>query len=175
MMNTANKMHPEDRANLILFTVTALVVYLAYTHFFVAPQMAAMKAQEQRTALLLDAPSLNDPTALKTPRAQALAAGQRVAFGNAAVAGSIPLTGGRIDDLQLLDYPATLAPNSPKVSLLSPAGTDYPLYAEFGYVRRSGQSVSPAGGRKPSGAMRRRRAVGRGADRSPCPGITARA
>lgn len=134
MMNTGNKMHPDDRRNLVLFTAVALVVYLVYNHYFVEPQMAAMKARQQQAALVQAAPSSNDPTAVKMPRDAALQAGPRVAIGNRAVAGSIALTGGRLDDLELLNYPATIRAADPKVSLFSPSGTAYPMYTEFGWV-----------------------------------------
>ena len=47
--------------------------------------------------------------------------------------GSIALKGGRIDDVRLVKYRETIAPDSPPVPVLSPLGTEHPYYAEFGW------------------------------------------
>ena len=134
MMNKQSQMHPEDRRNMIVFSAMALVAYLLFNHFVMGPQMAAMQVAQKTAAIQATLPSADDPTSLRLPRAEILARGERVPFNNGVVAGTIPLTGGRMDDLELLNYPKTLDPASPKVSLLSPAQGDYPLYAEFGWV-----------------------------------------
>ena len=54
------------------------------------------------------------------------------------VKGSIALTGGRIDDLSLVQYRETTDPKSPAVRLLSPSGSPQPFYAEFGWINASG-------------------------------------
>ena len=50
------------------------------------------------------------------------------------IAGSINLRGGRIDDVSLKNYRETVDPKSPNIVLFSPAGTQNPYYAEFGWV-----------------------------------------
>jgi len=50
------------------------------------------------------------------------------------------LTGGRIDDLSLVQYHETTDPKSPAIELLSPSGSPQPFYAEFGWV--DGSSVN---------------------------------
>ena len=55
--------------------------------------------------------------------------------------GSIALKSGRIDDLVLSKYRETVDPNSPKVTLLSPAGSPDPYFAEFGWVPQSGTQL----------------------------------
>jgi YidC/Oxa1 family membrane protein insertase len=50
------------------------------------------------------------------------------------------LTGGRIDDLSLVQYRETTDPKSPAIELLSPSGSPQPFYAEFGWV--DGSSVN---------------------------------
>lgn len=64
--------------------------------------------------------------------------GERVVIENPRVKGSINLTGGRIDDLILLDYRETIDPASPQIVLLSPESTRDGYYAEFGWVGGAG-------------------------------------
>jgi YidC/Oxa1 family membrane protein insertase len=71
-------------------------------------------------------------------REAAVAAAPRVKIDTPALAGSIALKGGRIDDLSLKRFRETVDPNSPAIVLLSPSGAPHPYYAEFGWV--------PAGG-----------------------------
>ncbi|HYE01285.1 MAG TPA: membrane protein insertase YidC, partial [Alphaproteobacteria bacterium] len=67
-------------------------------------------------------------------REQVVAEGSRVKINTPRLHGSINATGGRIDDLTLADYHTTVDPQSPEVTLLSPAGTQSPYFAEFGWV-----------------------------------------
>lgn len=48
--------------------------------------------------------------------------------------GSMNLRGARIDNLNLSKYKQTLQENSPEVSLLSPAGSETPYFAETGWI-----------------------------------------
>jgi YidC/Oxa1 family membrane protein insertase len=67
-------------------------------------------------------------------REAALARSPRVTINTPAIAGSINLRGGRIDDVSLKNYRETVDPRSANIVLLSPAGTQNPYYAEFGWV-----------------------------------------
>ncbi|MFL4989739.1 MAG: membrane protein insertase YidC, partial [Microvirga sp.] len=67
-------------------------------------------------------------------REAALASSPRVTINTPAIAGSINLRGGRIDDVSLKNYRETVDPRSANIVLLSPAGTQNPYYAEFGWV-----------------------------------------
>ncbi len=71
-------------------------------------------------------------------RAEILARTPRVQIRTARVSGSLSLVGGRIDDLDLLDYKETLSPDSPNVTLFNPAGAPDAYYAIYGWA--------PAGG-----------------------------
>ena len=66
-----------------------------------------------------------------------LEVGARVAIETPRVHGSFALTGGRIDDLWLSDYRETLDDDSPEVLLLSPLGTPWAYYVEFGWAPSS--------------------------------------
>ena len=68
---------------------------------------------------------------------------ERVKIDTPSLKGSINLTGGRIDDLLLADYHETVEPTSPLVELFSPAGSEHPYYADFGWVARPGGPAVP--------------------------------
>src|SRR5581483_3034991 len=66
------------------------------------------------------------------------ASGSRVAIDTPMLDGSIQLKGGKIDDLRLRTYHETTDPKSPEIVLLAPKSTDYPYFAEFGWVGSGG-------------------------------------
>ena len=70
-------------------------------------------------------------------RDEVLEVGARVAIETPRVHGSLALTGGRIDDLWLSDYRETLDDDSTEVLLLSPLGTPWAYYVEFGWAPSS--------------------------------------
>lgn len=67
-------------------------------------------------------------------RAEVLASGPRIQIRTPSLTGSIPLKGGRIDDLVLTKYHETVNRSSPNVVLFSPADAPVPYFAEFGWV-----------------------------------------
>jgi YidC/Oxa1 family membrane protein insertase len=76
-------------------------------------------------------------------RGQALErGGTRIAIQTPSVEGSFLLRGGRIDDLRLKHYRESLDPKSPEIILLSPQGTAYPYYAQFGWVAQPGSKIA---------------------------------
>jgi YidC/Oxa1 family membrane protein insertase len=146
----------EDNRNLIVAIALSLAILLGWQYFFAAPQAERQRqaAQQQSTQVNPTAP--NPPaspsqaggasptvpgTVPSTPaaptvqtREAALASSPRVAIDTPAIAGSINLRGGRIDDVALKNYRETVDPRSPIIVLLSPTGTQNPYYAEFGWV-----------------------------------------
>ena len=75
-------------------------------------------------------------------RASALAASNRVAIDTEDLAGSINLTGARIDDLRLEKYRETVDPASPIITLLSPSGAPGGYYVEHGWAPAAGATVT---------------------------------
>src|SRR5690606_22517018 len=136
---------PEQR-NLILAIVLSVTIIIAFQYFYELPRIQEAQRQQQRTEQVTErAPDQAKPEALApappgTPaapeaaRAEALATTERVAIENARVEGSLALTGGRIDNLVLLDYRETTAPDSENVRLLNPPGAPDTYFAEFGWV-----------------------------------------
>jgi len=67
-------------------------------------------------------------------RKAVIAGSARIPIDAPRVAGSINLTGARLDDLVLKDYREKLDKNSDRVHLLSPAGTEDQYFAQFGWI-----------------------------------------
>jgi YidC/Oxa1 family membrane protein insertase len=147
----------EDNRNLILAIALSLAVLLGWQYFFAAPQAERQRQaaqQQQSTQVNPNAPNPpaspsqaggaaptvpgTVPSAPAAPavetREAALARSPRVAIDTPAIAGSINLRGGRIDDVALKNYRETVDPRSQNIVLLSPAGTQNPYYAEFGWL-----------------------------------------
>ena len=147
----------DDNKNLIVAIVLSMAVLLGWQYFFAAPEAERQRLaaqQQQSTQVNPNAP--NPPaspsqaggaaptvpgTVPGTPvapavetREAALARSPRVTINTPAIAGSINLRGGRIDDVSLKNYRETVDPRSANIVLLSPTGTQNPYYAEFGWV-----------------------------------------
>jgi len=86
------------------------------------------------------------PTPEAAPAAGAAAAAEtaaRVEIDTPSLKGSLNTAGGRIDDLLLADYRVTVDPSSPLVRLFSPAGSEHPYFADFGWVAERGGPAVP--------------------------------
>lgn len=146
-----------DGVNLIAAMLLCLAVMVGWQYFFVAPQVEAQrKAAAERAAQQPTAPT---PTAPTVPGAPPLSpatltpgqtipletalktGGERVAFDNPKVDGSIRLTGAQIDYLRLKDYRATVDPKSAEIVFLTPHGTDIATFAEIGWTRAPGSAT----------------------------------
>ncbi|MFL5194410.1 MAG: membrane protein insertase YidC [Microvirga sp.] len=147
----------EDNRNLIVAIALSLAILLGWQYFFAAPQAEKQRqAAQQQQSTQVNPTAPNPPpspsqaggasptvpgTVPSTPmapavetREAALARSPRVAIDTPAIAGSINLRGGRIDDVALKNYRETVDPKSPIIVLLSPTGTQNPYYAEFGWI-----------------------------------------
>src|SRR5690606_30061080 len=141
-----------------LAIVLSMVVLFAWQCFVAGPQMeqaqrrAAIEAEQQAAAdqglatpsAGEGAPVIRDGTGAQVfaDRADAIAASPRVAIDTPALAGSINLRGARIDDLRLKQYRETVDPDSPIITLLSPAGAPGAYYAEQGWAPAAGADVA---------------------------------
>ncbi|MBM3487499.1 MAG: membrane protein insertase YidC, partial [Alphaproteobacteria bacterium] len=63
-----------------------------------------------------------------------LAAEPRIRIETEKLRGTLSLKGGRIDDLTLTEYRETVKPDSPPITLLSPAGTPGAFFAQLGWI-----------------------------------------
>jgi YidC/Oxa1 family membrane protein insertase len=152
-----------DQNNLFYAIALSLVVLISWQYFFATSFLgkpAAPKTSEigaSQAGIAASGTEIIRPRAqaLETPaaampgtersrqfsRQQALAGSQRVSIDTPRLRGSIALTGGRIDDLSLVQYRETTAPKSPAIELLSPSGSPQPFYAEFGWVDASSTNL----------------------------------
>ncbi len=74
---------------------------------------------------------------------EALKKDKRLDIANAKILGSLRLKGARFDDISLNNYKQTLAEDSKDVELLSPAATQAPYYAEFGWLANASNLKLP--------------------------------
>lgn len=76
-------------------------------------------------------------------REAALATTQRVKIDTPSLAGSINLTGARIDDVRLKHYHLTVDDNSPIIELLNPSALPNGQYAELGFIGNEATGAVP--------------------------------
>jgi YidC/Oxa1 family membrane protein insertase len=160
-----------DQKNMILAIVLSAIVLFAWQFFIGMPQMEKQRQQAQQQQQQAQAPGTPAPGTTPAPgaapgtapvpgqpgappsavpvsptgqvftRETVLAASPRIAIDTPQVKGSIALKGARLDDLALTQYRETVDPKSPAIVLLSPAGTEHPFYAEFGWVPGAGTTA----------------------------------
>ena len=137
--------------NILLAIALSAAVLFLWQYFVATPSMKAEQARQQQLAKQTGAskpapapstapgnapglPGIASSNARLSRSAALKAGGARVKIDTAMVDGSILLRGARLDDLRLKKYRETVDPKSPEIVLLAPKGTDYPYYAEFGWV-----------------------------------------
>jgi YidC/Oxa1 family membrane protein insertase len=140
----------DQSKNLILATALSFLVILVWFLLFPPEEQAPNPAPPAGTAADgtvappaapgTAAPQLGAPAA--RPIETALAASQRLPIRTPRLEGSLSLTGGRIDYLELTDYKETIDPDSPIVTLLRPSGTEHAYYALYGWAPSAGIDAS---------------------------------
>jgi YidC/Oxa1 family membrane protein insertase len=155
----------ETNRNMIIAIVLSVVVLFGWQFFIAGPQLQRQQQQAEIAAQQaaaanpgLATTSSAAPGSTTTPatntgattsngagsftdRAAAIAASQRVTIDTPTVKGSINLTGGRLDDLELKKYTETVDPTSPIITLLTPSGAPNAYYVEQGWAPASGSST----------------------------------
>src|SRR5690606_4193320 len=128
-----------DNRNVIIAIVLSMVVLFGWQFLVAGPQMeraqqqAQIAAEQAQAEAALATPTTTvdingapvpaaDGNAVYADRAAAIAATQRVIIDTEDLHGSINLTGARLDDLELKQYRETVDPESPIITLLTPAG-----------------------------------------------------
>ncbi len=130
--------------NLLLAIALCAAVLFLWQYFVATPSLKQEQARQAHLSAQVKKPqTASAPGALPSLAAgdQHLArtaalkvGGPRIAIDTPMVDGSILLKGARLDDLRLKKYRETTDPKSPEIVLLAPKSTDYPYYAEFGWV-----------------------------------------
>ncbi|WP_193337186.1 membrane protein insertase YidC [Devosia beringensis] len=146
-----------DNRNVILAIVLSMIVLFGWQFFIAGPQLeraqqqaqiAAEQAQSEATpaatAVAAGTPGTvaADGTVFYADRAEAIGASERVTIDTPDLHGSINLTGARLDDLELKQYQETVDPDSPIITLLTPAGVPNAYFAEQGFVPAAGTTVA---------------------------------
>ena len=133
-----------DQKNLIVAIVMSVLIIIGWQALFPPAKPPVNNTTQQQTAPQPGTPAPSGqpaaPGAQTAPAAaqvvslkEALERSPRVTFDTPELLGSIALTGARIDDVRLVKYRETIDPKSDPVPVLSPAGTEHPYYAEFGW------------------------------------------
>src|SRR3569623_793851 len=141
-----------NRNNMFLAIALSAMVIFAWQYFVVTPQMKADQARQAELAKQAKkhpgaappgaapgtVPGMPGGTVVHMSRVAALKqSGARVAIDSPLLDGSIALKGAKLDDLRLKKYHETLDPKSAEIVLLAPKGTDYPYYAQFGWIGKN--------------------------------------
>jgi YidC/Oxa1 family membrane protein insertase len=136
-------MHPQDMRNLIIFVVASILLWLTFDHFILEPRMEQIRKQQQQAdaagsktvpAGKGDRPGNSSSNAQAIqPRRDVLKAGKRIPIESRAISGSLPLTGKRLNDIELKRYKQTVDGDTPVV-LFAPAGTERAHFAEAGWI-----------------------------------------
>lgn len=135
MQQDPNKMHPDDKRNLIIFGLCSLLLWVSYDYFVLKPKAEQMRAaQEISKQVAVSTQSQNGMLeAVERPREEIITETKRVPIQTDLINGSINLTGARLDDVALLEHFKTIDKLENSV-VLSPAGTPHPKYVEQGWV-----------------------------------------
>jgi len=140
-----------DNKNLILAAVLSMAVVFAWQMFFVTPPLpvdpAAVEGQAGAVpGATVEGGAAASATETVQTRGEALATAPRVPIATGALSGSVALTGGRLDDLHLLQYRETLEPDAETVVLLNPAGGPAPYFVDYGWRRTVDSDPGPLPG-----------------------------
>ena len=141
----------DNQRNLILAIVLSALVLLGWStisnKYFPVANPPATKIVDGKTVAITPS-DLPAPTTAPVvqDRAKVIAATPRIAIRTPKLAGSINLTGARIDDLVLSTYRETIETNAPPIRLLAPAGSADAYYAGFGWTGDGLTAPGPATG-----------------------------
>jgi YidC/Oxa1 family membrane protein insertase len=146
----------ENNRNFFITIALSVLILAVWQYFYVLPrseaQREAARIEQQRVEEQKKASGGTSPAAVGAPaqqgaipnapgadvvtpasREQALTATTRVKIDTPSLAGSINLTGARLDDLKLKHYTETVDKNSPEIALLNPASLPNGYFAEIGF------------------------------------------
>ncbi len=127
----------DQNKNLILAFALSLLVIIGWFALFPPPEPAPRETVAQEELLPPPGQPTGDGVADASMAEETATGTVRISIDSPRLAGTIALTGGRIDDLQLRDYRETTQPGSDIVHLLNPVGGNRePFYALYGWSPR---------------------------------------
>jgi len=156
----------ETNRNYFVAILLSVLVLVAWQFLYVSPKIEqeriAAEALQAQQAAQAPAPETAAPgavsgsapggeTALPTAvapvaglsREETLAQTSRIGIDTPALTGSINLSGARIDDLRLKEYRETIDPESPIITLFSPAPLSTGYFAEVGFIADAQSGPAP--------------------------------
>ncbi|MEM9210458.1 MAG: membrane protein insertase YidC [Pseudomonadota bacterium] len=131
----------DQNKNLLIASGLSFLVILVW--FILFPPAPPPEQTAEPSAVVEQGDTVTPPAATTAPltfetteesRDEVLSETSRIDIDTDRLSGSISLTGGRIDDLSLLDYNVELNDPSEKLRLLSPAGGPSAYYALHGWI-----------------------------------------
>ncbi|WP_068296186.1 membrane protein insertase YidC [Pararhodobacter sp. CCB-MM2] len=127
----------DQTKNLILAFALSLAVIMGWFALFPPPEPQPGETVSQSE--LLPPPSAESNVDGEATLAEPAPETARIVIDTPRLSGSIAVTGGRFDDMQLRDYQETVEDDSDLVHLLNPNGGDrHAYYALFGWTPRGG-------------------------------------
>jgi YidC/Oxa1 family membrane protein insertase len=139
-----------DQKRLIMAIAISIAILLGF-QLLVSPHLPKPAPTAQLHQLTADkgptgapgtAAGVSAPDASQAPVPKEV---PRLKINAPAVQGSISLLGARLDDLVLLGYRETLAPDSPLVRLFAPRSDPKPYYVQYGWTAAPGSNVKTPG------------------------------
>ena len=135
-----------DNRNFLLAIVLSMGVLVLWQVFILGPEQERIKQEREAAAAAeeVTAATANDSEILGGARVDEASmvtvedalngSSVRVPIKTENLEGSINLRGGRIDDLELLQYRETIDPSSPVIRLLSPEETEHGHFVQQGWL-----------------------------------------
>jgi YidC/Oxa1 family membrane protein insertase len=132
-----------DQKRLIMAIAISIAILLGF-QLLVGPHLPHPSPPQTRTAELDKSKPATESGTVSAPDASTAPVPKevpRLKINAPAVQGSISLLGARLDDLVLLGYRETLAPDSPLVRLFAPRSDPKPYYTQYGWTAPPGSGV----------------------------------
>ncbi len=126
--------------NFFLAIFLSITILVGFHYLYEKPRLEKYQLQQriQKIDEQAKAPvAAAEPETQPQARADVLKQMPRVRIETPELRGSINLKGGRLDDLELLNYRETIDKNAPNIVLFSPSDSakpHHPYYAEFGWL-----------------------------------------
>ena len=136
----------DDQKNMIMAAVLSFLVIVLWTFYFAPPppepgmEQTAVQTTDNGAAVGggVGAGQSNIAAGGQTGDAGGTDEVGFVEIDTPSLSGSFSLKGGRIDNIQLLNYRETLDENSDTVTQLAPVGTTHPYFAAYGWLAGEG-------------------------------------
>lgn len=121
-----------DQKTLLLAIVASLAILLSFQFLFPSEEKKISKEKTEYQDSVTPIPEQKKK--IPIPRKEIINQTSRLNINNQFVAGSLALTGARIDDIILKKYYENLEKDSENIKLFSPKGSNNPYFAEHGWV-----------------------------------------